>query len=65
MVQSKPFDTVDKSLLKQKLIKLGFCEDSIMLITSDLEPGRDRDQDDFKNPAGTGIRVISAEIPGF
>ena len=31
---SKAFDTVDKSLLKQKLIKLGFCEDSIMLITS-------------------------------
>ena len=33
----------------------------------DLDPGRDRDRDrdDFKNPAGTGIRVIPAGIPGF
>ena len=31
---SKAFDTVDKTLLKQKMIKLGLCENSITLITS-------------------------------
>ena len=31
---SKAFDTVDKYLLKEKLIKLGLCENSTMLITS-------------------------------
>ena len=31
---SKAFDTVDKYLLEQKLIKLGLCENSVMLITS-------------------------------